>query len=251
MKLRWLIVLGLVAFLITLVGAAPAANLWQWFKPEGIAVELDGLDGTLSHGRVATVSAGGRPLAGPLEWRLQPLWLLLAKVSVSLRSEGDVNGQGHLRISPLGALSVSDLELEAALPDVLRNSGYGYLPIDGRFSLDLRALDLAGRLPTAIDGQLDLRSLQWKFGRTPLALGSFRAILSTEGRTQHAAISTVDGTLDVSGEGTLDAEGAYDLHLQLKAKPGTEPQLQNLLRGLGRPDNQGYYHFRTRGTAKP
>lgn len=251
MKRRWLVALALLGFAGTLVWTAPAAVLWHWLAPDGLALSLDGLEGSLGRGRVAAVSRGDKPLAGPLQWRLQPGWLLLAKASVALESEGELSGRGHLRVSPLGGVTVSDLELGGDLPALLRNSGYGYLPIDGRFSLNLDRLELSDRLPSYIDGQLDLRKLQWQFGRTALALGSFRADFSSEARQQRAVIRSVDGPLELSGEGSLDADGAYDLHLQMRARPGAEPQLQNLLRGLGRPDNQGYYHFRTRGSLSP
>lgn len=248
MKRRWLITLGVLSFLLTFIGCAPAAVLWQWFAPDGRSVELTGLEGSLAHGRVQTVSQGPRTLAGPLEWRLQPLWLLMLHVGATVDSEGAIAGDGRIRVSPFGTLTASDVALAGALPELLKNSGYGYLPVEGGFTLDLDTLKLAGRKPEAIDGRLQLSNIEWRLGSNPLALGSFEAVLETRGQAQHAQLASLDGPLELSGEATLDAEGAYDVHLQMKTRPGAQSQIQNLLRGLGRPDTQGYYHFRTRGT---
>ncbi|MFX8633180.1 hypothetical protein ABTM26_19530, partial [Acinetobacter baumannii] len=77
MKRKVLIGVAAVVFLWTLLTQAPAAMVYGWVRPKLGAFQLYGVDGHLGEGSASGFSLNGRQIDEKLQWRLQPLWLLL------------------------------------------------------------------------------------------------------------------------------------------------------------------------------
>lgn len=247
MKTRWLIAIAALAFAWSALARAPAAVVYGWLAGRLHSVQLFGLDGTLARGSAAAVSINGRTPLRNLEWRLQPLWLLALHAGFEVRSGAPVAASDHVRLSPLGAVAARDLDVDADLKPLLVALNYGFLPVAGRARLQIAKLDLGGGRIRRAEGTLQVRQLAWTLGRAPVMLGDFEAVAKPENNGQAAAIRSTAGPLDASGEARLAADGGYEVHLRLKPKPGADPQVVNLLHGLGAPDTQGYYQLRSRG----
>lgn len=252
MKRRNLILLGLAVFLITAILRAPVATVYAWVSPRlaDPALELEGLSGTVSQGRAAQVVYLGRPSMRDLDWSFQPLRLLIGRASFRLngRSEGVVL-DGTVYTVPSGTLTLSDFRLAAPLKAVLAAAGQAFVPMEGQAGADIDSLKLRNNWPVSADGTISVRSLAWKLGREPVPLGDYEARLENETAGIKATIRSLGGALEVAGEGRIGNDRSYELNLRMKPRPDAPPLVPNLVKSLGQPDNQGWYHLRRTGQA--
>ncbi|MHA7835682.1 MAG: type II secretion system protein N, partial [Algiphilus sp.] len=98
-------------------------------------------------------------------------------------------------------------------------------------------------------GSVKAIGLAWTIGQSALQLGDFRADVRTEddGSLLADIASSEDNPIEAKGEATLRPDGVYETHVRVRARDSAPEQTRNLLRLIGRPDNQGYYHLRQRG----
>ncbi|WP_028006702.1 type II secretion system protein N [Solimonas flava] len=248
MKRRTLYALvGALTFLVSLVLLAPAATLYGWLKPGlGDKVALAGVDGTLRDGSAAVVLVSGRPLAEQLHWRLRLSDLLLGRLGAELDSRGGVLISGHIS-KGYNSVRAADLRIGAGLKPLLSAFGQPFAPIDGQASLDLPTLKLLDNWPVDANGTLRVQGLAWTLAKEPIVLGDYEATISRDGSDMVALVHTLAGSLEVAGDARAKADRSYELHLQLRPKADAPPLVQNLLRSLGNPDPQGYYHLRRQG----
>jgi hypothetical protein len=250
MKKRWIVLLALAAFLLTLVLHAPAALLYAWtLNPSAPAkVRLHGVHGTLAEGGFAGLSIDNRPTLSDGHWILQPAWLALLRVAVDFEAGDDAVVRARLSRSIFGALRVSNLTSAGSAKSLLRMFGQPALPVEGQVRLDVPLLRVAGGVPIEAEGSVEFENLSWTLAREPLMLGSFNAALNTDKQGIQVSFGSGPGPLEVGGSATLGAERAYDVDLQLRPRTGAPDQLLTLVRSLGPPDPQGWHHLRRTGT---
>ncbi len=250
MKRGSLVALGLLVFVLTLAFQAPATRLQSWVAAAlaQSGVQLQGVDGTLAEGRAVQVDLQGSPLVRDLGWKMRKLHLLLGRASFALA--GGRDGQlveGTASVVPSGTLTLNDFRIVMPLKDGLAAAGYPFMPVEGQLGLDLRSLKLRERWPRKAQGTLSLRGLGWKLGREPVLLGDYDAALDNETAGVKADVRTLSGALEVSGTARLGDDRSYDMNLQMRPKPNAPPMVANLVRNLGQPDTQGWYHLRRQG----
>ncbi len=250
MKRRWLFVLAAVAFLATLILHAPATLLYGRTEPAA-AVRLHGVQGTLAQGRFSALTVNNRAVLNDARWTLNPLWLALLRLSADLESGADGSSDAVLRASVsqavFGKLRWSDVDGTASVNALLGATGQPALPVQGQVSLNLPLVLIDQGLPVHAEGTAEIQGLAWTLAREPLLLGDFSAVLSTDDKGILASLSSGPGPLELTGEAHLTEDRNYDLHLQLKPRPEANAQLQSLIRSLGQPDTQGWYHIRRQG----
>lgn len=256
MKKRWLIVLGVLGFLTTLVLHAPATLLYGRLKLDE-NIKLYGVHGTLAEGGFSVLAVNRRTVLNDARWTLKPLWLGLLRLSADLETGGDIPAAGaaggstilraNVSRAVFGKLRWSDIEAAASVKAVLGVSGQPVLPVEGQIRLALTSVRLDQGVPVHAEGSAELQGLAWTLAREPLQLGDFNAMLSTDDKGILASIASGPGPLELSGEARLAEDRAYDLQLQLKPRPEASAQLQTLVRSLGQPDSQGWYHIRRQG----
>ncbi|TDU31583.1 type II secretion system protein N (GspN) [Panacagrimonas perspica] len=254
MKRSSLIILGLLIFVGTLIFHTPAPRLYGWAANSLTAsgIQLQGVEGTLSAGQATEISLQNRPLVRDLAWTLRKLPLLLGRASFTL--SGGRDGQlidGVASVVPSGTLTLSDFKLVTPLTEALSAAGYPYMPVEGQLGLDLGTLKLRKGWPEKAQGTLTLKALGWKLGREPVLLGDFEAVLDNETAGVKADIRSLTGTLEVTGEAHFGSDRSYEMNLQMRPKPNAPPMVGNLVRNLGQPDSQGWYHLRRQGSLAP
>jgi hypothetical protein len=248
MKKRWLILAGGLVFLYTLIMHAPVAVLVGHLRPETSRIDLIGPSGTLKSGTAAAVALDGRPIARNLSWTLRALPLLIARASFDVAASGDgLIIEGRASATPLGRIGLHDLRASGAIKPLAAALGL-FAPLDGQLGLDAQAISISAGIPTEATGTITVNRLLWTLGRDPMPVGDFQAQIQTVDGKITATVTTLDGPLDVSGEGELDAQGRYQFHLQMRPKADAPPPLANMIRTLGAPDTQGYNHVRYSGT---
>jgi len=242
------VLVGTLVFLGSFVLLAPVAHLYGWIKPRlgDARVEMRGLSGTLRDGNVAAVLVNGQPLVDKLHWRLSLGELLLARLGADLDARGNLLLDGHVS-KGFNTLRARDLRLSAPAKPLLAAFGQAFLPINGQASLELTQLKLLGGWPSDVAGTLRIQGLAWTLGKDPVVFGDYEATLSRDGNDILALVHTLGGALEVNGDARAKPDRSYELHLQLRPKPDAPPLLPNLLRSLGEPDPQGYYHLRRQG----
>lgn len=249
-----LLVLGLVVFVCAAVFATPAHRLLGWAAPtlEASGIALQGVDGSVSAGRVAQVQLREQTVVRELTWSMQKLRLLLGRASFELAGGRDgtlIDGTAFLL--PSGTLGLRSFQVALSAPEALAVAGYGRLPVEGQARLDLDALDLRAGWPYRAQGTLELRGLGYKLGRDAVRIGDFQAIIENETAGIKATLRSLAGPIEASGEAHIGQDRSYELHIQVRAHPDAPPPVANLVRTLGQADAQGWYHLRQRGASPP
>lgn len=253
MKKRWLVLILLLGFLPSLLLEVPAGLLYGWIQAgssssSSSAVQLYGVHGTLSDGGAAVVSVRGKPVLQDLHWTLHPAWLALLRLTVDLETGGDAALRATLSRAPFSATRFSNVSVTGPVKALLALLGQPGLPVDGQVRIELPLLKLKDGVPVSVEGSADLDSLAWTLAREPLVLGSFNALLDSDDKGVHATLGSGAGPLELGGTATIDPMRAYDVNLQLRPRAEAAPALQTLVRSLGAPDAQGWYHLRRNGT---
>lgn len=243
------ILLGLLALLAGLVWQMPAATAIAWLPAERVPT-LHGLQGQVSGGHLSRLTHG-RFSVGPLQWSVSPWSLLWLHPGAQIELERPLLARGHVRLSPTGRLALTDWQASADARDLLDAFGYTFIPLAGVAGLQLDSLRLHGNRPSAIHGRIELRNLVWALGSQRLPIGDVEAVIAPQEGIEMAEIRDLGGPLAIEGSARLEADGRYDLKLRVKARANADPRLANLLRGLGRPDNQAYYPIRYSGQLVP
>lgn len=255
MTLRYLL-LGLLVFVIGLVVYAPAATLYGWTRPAADAppspVALSGVSGTLFDGQAAAINLQNRPLLSNLSWSLQPAKLLLGRLAYHLTTNPVGSDalllDGRVGVG-IGGTRISDLKLNGGIRSLMAAAGQPFVPVNGQAALNLEHLRLRNGWPSDAAGELQVVGLAWTLARDPVPLGDYAATLSRDKDDLVALIRTVSGPLELNGDARARPDRSYELHLQLKPKPDAPAMVLNLVRSLGQPDAQGYYHIRQKGQA--
>lgn len=256
MKRRWLVVLALLSFLVTLVLHAPAATVYAWGRGGATGgTALHGVHGTVADGGFAALTVNNRPVLGQTRWTLHPAWLALLRLSADVEAGGDTVIRLNVSRGLLGTLRLADLNAAGNVKSLMASLGQPGLPLDGQARLDFPLVRLDDGLPVEARGSAQLENLAWTLAREPLPLGSFVADVSTSDKGVTVDLTAGPGPLELTGAATLAPDRAYDMHLQLRPRPQAPQQLLTLLRSLGEPDAQGWYHLRRNGAlaepAKP
>ncbi|WP_420466966.1 type II secretion system protein N [Panacagrimonas sp.] len=252
MKHARLLLFGVAVFALTVLLHAPVDRVYGWFAPALMQspVQLYGLDGTVSAGSAASVQVRNQPALNDLAWTLRPLHLLLGRASFHLNggSRGTLL-DGKVALVPSGTMTLSDLRFSTPVAALAALAGQANLPLQGQAGLQIETLRLRKQWPDRAQATATVRGLGWKLGRDPVVLGDYQALIESETAGIKATFSTLAGALDVTGEAQLGHDRRYALHLQMKPKPDAPPLVGNLVRNLGQPDAQGWYHLRRQGSA--
>lgn len=242
-----MITITVVVFIGSLIGQAPAATIYAWFKPKGPApVELVGVQGIVSAGRVSGININNRPALNSLNWTLQPWRLLLGQLGFHLESHGDTMLDSNVALSVFG-VSVNNTQGVMNLKSLLTAIGQPFLPLDGQARVQLKALRIKKSQFKSADGRVEIHGLAWTLAQEPIMLGDFAATITTENDVIMVRFEPLAGALDLNGTAKLSPDQTYQADLQLRPKPGAPPLLSSLLGSIGPADPQGWHHIRQQG----
>jgi general secretion pathway protein N len=252
MKRRWFryLALGLLSYAVFLVVLLPAGWLtWGVARLSDNRVFLDDGRGTIWHGSghlfVRDLKGAAQDL-GRAEWRLDTLQLLLLRGQVRLHASGPQSDMfATLRATPWGlSLNETRLSASAELASTFYPDASGFAP---QGLLRVRT----NRLAFGRDGLQGNAELYWDQAGSALSsvqpLGNYRLNVSGKGKEATLQLATVDGALDLSGQGRWQVIG--DGVLQLTAIAQAKQQaadLQPLLRLMGRDLGGGRTAFTLR-----
>jgi general secretion pathway protein N len=247
---RWALAGALAGALLALVAFAPAAWMARWVERQsGGHVLLADAEGSVWRGSAVAVLTGGpdsrdaRSLPGRLQWTLRPAGLGLL---LRLQHACCLKGQPELRMRPgLGTFTTTLPPASGWIGQwpAAWLSGLGTpwntLQLGGALRLSSRGLVLQwvqGRW--RVEGGATLELLDVSSRISPLErLGSYRLELSGDPANAGAArvlLTTSDGALRLSGQGSLGAGGFRFRGEAAAASEADLPALSNLLNIIGR-----------------
>lgn len=247
MRTVWLIILGLIAYVVAMVVLFPAAPVVERIKPQLGQVAIEGVSGKLYKGLLNSVRSTDDLL--PLEfnnvgWTLAPGTLLKGGAGASISFEGyGGEGEGLVSRSWNGDINVNDLtftlqakELETLLPVPIAS-------FNGELVGDISKITLQNELLTEFDGTLIWNDAELE---SPIRanLVEVRVQIDPQGDESHRV------TLDSSGgdvilDGTVDITASGDFSADILFTPSADapPELLNALRQIGSPDAEGRVRF--------
>jgi general secretion pathway protein N len=218
--------------------------------PPGIV--LDGIEGTIWHGKIQRLSYDGQNL-GNFDWQIRSLFLLLGKVEAQVRfgrgSDTSIQGKGTIGYSFRGPYAENFI---ASLPvnELIRYAPSVPIPVDitGRIELNLNSF--LYQSPYCESGK---GSLVWNTDSIGTPAGSLKL------GPVIADLSCQDNDLTVSGEqdsdevqssfaATLNGDGSYTAKAWFKPAPKFPSELEQQLKWLpSPPDGDGKFQFTYQG----
>jgi general secretion pathway protein N len=212
---RWKgVLLGVVAYLLFLVGTAPAARILPFANLEG--VQFSGVDGSIWFGSADTVTAPPLQLQ-QVQWRFHPLSLITGRAEATVVA--------LLLGKPLSARLGTSLFGSRYLADVNATVVAAELT---------RWLRLQGQVSVAGDLAVDLDSVQWPEGEIPqitgkadwttaqvdapleLSLGTVQLDVEAEDGVTRGKLSSSGGALRVDADVELAPDGVYRMDARIQ-----------------------------------
>ena len=236
--MRWLwFGLGFCVVALVLLAQWPATMTARWVSAR-TPVELRDATGTLWNGNAGHVNVAGLD-AGQLHWKVSPWSVLRRQPRATLELSGaEMDAQMAVSRRPGGATEIS--ALQASLPGawlqrILADTGLG---MRGRVQINISeaSLDADGWLQ-ALEGEATWQRAQ-VVGSIIVDLGDLQVAWTTPqaGRIV-GQLSDAGGPLQLRGQAIIENR-QYRITAQLAAR-GNQPELQNALYSLARPDDRG------------
>jgi general secretion pathway protein N len=252
MKKSWFgyLFLGVFAYLIFLVVTVPATWLsWGLARITHGTVDLNEERGSLwvGHGRLIVHFPRSTPRdLGQTEWRVNPLWLPLGRLQVSLKATGSQSDlAAAVGVTPKRiVLQRSHISVDANLASAFYAPARLLAPKGRlRFSADHLTLDKNGLHGNAV--------ITWEGASSGLSsvqpLGDYRIDINGTGADATLKLTTLRGDLQLSGTGRWQLLETGDLQFNGVARPRSRGQeLQSLLNLFGRDQGGGRRALRLR-----
>ena len=244
MKLWILLAIGLVIYTVALVATVPATLLDASLQRASHGrLRLAEAQGTLwsGSGQIEIRDSGGRTgVAKSFVWRVVPESLLRAHLvcEVGLGQSG--------KLFPV-TISLSRIELanaDISLPAAVLGLG---VPKLAPLGLTGDVLIHVASLSIARDTMEGNATLQWRGAGSTLTpvspLGDYEVRLDAEGRTVHAFLRTIEGPLQLDGEGSWTQGNNPAFLAMARVPPEHQDQLAPLLRLIAVERGEGRFEL--------
>ena len=250
MRVVRLILLGLLAFGVTLVVLFPAAPVVERLRPQLGPVALEGVEGPLVAGRIARVRSTDDLL--PLEfsdvgWSLAPLAIARgAAVDVTFDGYGG-GGAGQVLRAWNGDIRVEDLTFTAESKALEPLLPVPIASFSGALAGDIARVVLENELLTTLEG-----TLSWSDAvlETPIraAFGSVDVDVAKSGDASHLlTLGARGGDVTVDGTVSLTLGGDFVADVLVTPTGSASPDLRAALDRVARPDADGRYRLQRSG----
>jgi len=248
-KKRHYILLAVLSYVFFTLSNVPASKVISLAEQQtSMPVKFYGVHGSLWNGGAQSLLISGQPPVDNLQWSINPLSLLLAKISSELSASiKNQNIVGNLSLSALGTLQASDVRarIDSTVMQELLLLPFGEL--DGVFNIDIRSAILSNDALPVIDA-----SINWKNARLTVVdsvnLGQVDLhIQPTNDNKLSATLNNKQGELLLKGNAEVDADKAYSLDLLLTPQSNTPQSVTQSLGMFSRRQSNGSYQLKRKG----
>jgi hypothetical protein len=251
MRFIGLCLLGIFAFLITVVALFPAAPVVDRIRPQLGTIALEGVNGKLYKGVIDTVRSTDDLL--PLEfqnvgWVLVPNTLLKGAAGASFSFDGyGGSGKGMATRGWSGSVDITDFEFNAqakALESLLP------LPIasfSGQLIGNIERVSVVNNLLAMAQGKLSWEDAALETP-SPTALGTVEVDIKPQGEQAHVVtLKAVGGDVLMDGSVTVSMDGDFTANVLFTPTSAASQAVRNGLRQMGRSDGEGRVRFKRTG----
>jgi hypothetical protein len=256
MRVLWLCLLGLLAYAVSVIFLFPAAPVVDYFKPRLNQIELNGVDGKLYSGSVASVKYTDDLL--PLEfsnvaWKLAPRTLLKGGTGMTISYDGyGGGGSGEVLREWDGDIAVTDFEFTADAKALETLLPVPIAQFEGKLNGTLNTVVLKNQQLATLDGVITWADalLEAPVGSTRVrtALGVIDITVQPEGSGAHiVTIKAQGGDVNIDGKVSLAANGDFSADVLLVPAATASPGVINGLRQIARPEPGGKFRLKQSG----
>lgn len=229
-----LAILGIVAFVVSLIVTVPAHFAGGYLPP---GIQASGLQGTLWQGQARRLQVRGFNL-GEVTWEIRPYALLLGRIQADVSmSRTDLQGRGSVARGLTG-YHILDARLQGDERFLAPFAADYGVTVDGRIEADIDELAFNDDGPQAADGMIAWREARL-LNPSALVLGNVNVTLNQEGDTAVAELRNTGDELRLNGDAQLQSGWNYNARLQIAPTPATPKQVRDALPFLGQPDARG------------
>ena len=209
--------------LIALLVNMPATQLVGRIKlPDTIG--LNGLDGTLFSGRVSQLTIDKFPIQN-LSYRADSFCLLTLSICYQFDNP---DGLFHLRIRPLTeTVEISDLAIDYPLQQLTPFMQQLLVKPSGKVELKLDSAQAVKGQLTGLSGVAIWRNAG--VSGESVNLGDYEFLVSGSGDLYTVSLKDIQAPLQVVGKVDLKTNGTYQVNIDIKARSGLDPKIQNVL----------------------
>lgn len=218
MKIRNLILIGVLSCVIFAIALFPASVLWNMVSgsANGLPIQVERVGGTIWNG-YATGRLRTQFVRGPvvLDWDLKGLRLLMGEAAVALRAEGNefrISGSGHWGLWGKGVSHLNGDVQADLLNQSLRQFG---ISASGVINVEDVSINLAGTTITTAEGWI-----RWSGGkvkapgsgsRTPLDIPPVNGQVREQEGNLYLTVTEAKGNQLLGEAGLLPEKGLGSL----------------------------------------
>lgn len=248
MKLRNLILLGIVSFSAAALWKMPASFAYQYI-PQG-NVQAQGISGTIWNGEAKQITLKKITLQN-ISWSVDPLKSL---TSLALKShlqiqDPDLNLAGLVGMNISQSLSLDNMQIEATGAFISKFQKLA--KIKGDIKADITHFELdQGELPV-VDA-----TIQWQQAEliAPIRIrpaGDYSIIITPNDKGLNAKISSHKAPLIINGEVNVDQQWKYTTNINIKAATVANRGIMNMLKMVvGKLERDGSALIKQQGQLK-
>jgi len=248
MKKKYYIFTAVTAYLLFLLITIPAQSVSGMINDNSPA-NMQGVSGTIWHGKAYLVSVGDTVQLNNTEWSLSPWKLLIGQVAVDITTQYSGSEiQTELGLSFLGRYFVNDLTAEVTANNFALLANIPLAQLSGLISLNIEhAQWKPGELPAA-SGEI-----KWKDAAVTVtdtaSLGNITITLGeSEQQLLIADIKNQGGDVKIEGKAELIPEADYSLDITLTPNLSANNNIKQSLGMLAKRQANGEYLFKKSGS---
>ena len=209
-------------------------------------IKLSGIDGNILKGKAAAILINEFPVRG-VRYRYMPSCIPLLKLCYRVDYD---EGRVHLAYDLLnGDTEVSRSRVEYPVQTLLAQFP-GALPVrpSGRLQLELEEMSMLGDKLVAVNGKLTWRDLGLNDDGIKLDIGDYQVAFTGDATRYDFQFSDLQqASLDLSGDGSIDAEGMYEVDVRISGETGIDPQVRSVLNLIASRTSVNNYRIEQQG----
>ena len=248
MKTRYYILSAVISYLFFTLASMPAATAFSLLKDNtNLPFTLQGIDGSIWNGSAQRLVISSAPQLENLNWQLNPLSLLLARLNVDVDADIFKNKlSGNITVNSNGEISASEVTTRLTGETVQKLIGLPLGEISGDFDIEIKSIELANNIPV-ING-----TILWTQAKFTLAdtvdLGKIElSIKPSDNKSLTATIKNLGGDIDIEGQVILSDNKAYKLDLTFKPQASANNNIKQSLAMFARRQTNGAYILKQNG----
>ena len=208
-------------------------------------VQLAGVDGSVLKGSAQEIRIDGFPVRG-LKYRYMPSCIPKLKVCYHLDYE---QGEVQLAYDVLnGDTEVSRSDIEYPVNELMKLAPVPPLvKPTGRLQLQVEDLSLQQDRLMSVTGKLIWRDLGLDDSGIKIDIGDYVIDFNGDPERYIFTISDLDAALQVQGEGSAYASGAFEVDIRIDARQGIDPQVRTVLNAVASRSGGNQYRVQQKG----